>query len=296
MSKPEKSWFRAYAEMVDDEKLRLLAFEDRWHFVALLCCKRSGLLDHGDPHELLCRKVAVKLGLQLRELEAAAGRLGEVGLIDPATFQPLAWAERQFESDSSTERVREWRARKRQADAVSRDETTLKHSGNVSVTAQETETETETEHIRPSPARARESEPADVPTSALAARAMIDAGLSPTMVNPSHPELLAARVAGVTPAELADVTRELISRGTGPPAMVYVIRTAMGRRRTAARQQETADADATTHRPRSPGRQSAGRASSAVGRQLDAIKRRREREAAAAGADCAASVGASQDG
>jgi len=59
MSKPEKSWFRAYADMVDDEKLRLLAFEDRWHFVALLCCKRAGLLDNGDPHDLLCRKVAV---------------------------------------------------------------------------------------------------------------------------------------------------------------------------------------------------------------------------------------------
>lgn len=36
--------FRAYTEMVDDEKLRLLAFEDRWHYVALLCLKGQGVI------------------------------------------------------------------------------------------------------------------------------------------------------------------------------------------------------------------------------------------------------------
>lgn len=79
-------WLRLYAEAVDDEKLRLLAFEDRWHFVALLCCKAQGLLDPGDP--LMRRKVAVKLGLAIRELEEAARRLEEVGLVDAETLQP----------------------------------------------------------------------------------------------------------------------------------------------------------------------------------------------------------------
>ena len=32
-------WFRLYHRMIDDEKLRLLAFEDRWHFVAPTTCK-----------------------------------------------------------------------------------------------------------------------------------------------------------------------------------------------------------------------------------------------------------------
>lgn len=62
-------WFRAYTKMVDDEKLRLLAFEDRWHFVAILCLKGAGVLDENDP--LLMRKVAVKLGLDLRALDEA---------------------------------------------------------------------------------------------------------------------------------------------------------------------------------------------------------------------------------
>lgn len=79
-------WFRAYTEMVDDEKLRLLAFEDRWHFVALLCLKGQGVLDETGP--LLFRKVAVKLGLTLAELEDVARRLSEVGLLDADTFQP----------------------------------------------------------------------------------------------------------------------------------------------------------------------------------------------------------------
>lgn len=133
-------WFRLYTETVDDEKLRLLAFEDRWHFVALLCCKGAGLLDSGDNDQLLRRKLAVKLGLSPRELEEVARRLEEVGLIDAETFQPLAWDDRQFKSDSSTARVRKYREK-------------MKRQGNVSVTGQETDTDTEEEREARKPAR-----------------------------------------------------------------------------------------------------------------------------------------------
>lgn len=97
-SKKSLPWFRAYTEMIDDEKLRLLAFEDRWHFTALLCLKGQGLLDEGGP--LLMRKVCVKMGLDSRALEEVARRLAEVGLIDQDTLQPLAWSKRQMLSDS----------------------------------------------------------------------------------------------------------------------------------------------------------------------------------------------------
>lgn len=79
-------WFRAYTEMVDDEKLRLLAFEDRWHFVALLCLKGQGLIDEGGS--LLMRKVALKMGLTLTELAEVMKRLEAVGLACSATYQP----------------------------------------------------------------------------------------------------------------------------------------------------------------------------------------------------------------
>lgn len=123
-------WFRAYTEMVDDEKLRLLAFEDRWHFVALLCLKGQGVLDESDA--LLFRKVAVKLGVDMRTLEEVARRLAEVGLIDEKTLQPLAWDDRQYKSDSSAERTRAYRER-------------MKRHSDVTVTAQETDTETDTD-------------------------------------------------------------------------------------------------------------------------------------------------------
>lgn len=123
-------WFRMYSEAVDDEKLRLLAFEDRWHFVAILCCKCAGVLDSDDP--LLRRKMAVKLGLGIRELDEVARRLSEVGLIDFETMQPLHWDERQFQSDTSTDRVKAYRDR-------------MKRGCNVSETAQEAETDTETD-------------------------------------------------------------------------------------------------------------------------------------------------------
>lgn len=136
MSDPIK-WFRMYAEAVDDEKLRLLAFEDRWHFVALLCCKAQGLLDGAGS--LVRRKVAVKLGLDSRELEEVARRLSEVGLIDAQTLQPAAWDKRQFASDDSTDRVRAYRERmKRYTDVT---ETEGNDQGNVSETVQETETD-----------------------------------------------------------------------------------------------------------------------------------------------------------
>jgi hypothetical protein len=125
-------WFRAYTEMVDDEKLRLLAFEDRWHFVALLCLKGQGILDETGP--LLFRKVAVKLGLDVRSVEEVARRLSEVGLIDEKTLQPIAWEARQFRSDSSAARVAAYRERKKQG---------AKRDGNVTVTAQDTDTDTD---------------------------------------------------------------------------------------------------------------------------------------------------------
>lgn len=128
-------WFRFYTEAIDDEKLGLLAFEDRWHFVALLCLKGKGVLDDEPDAEMLARKVALKMGLTLAELEKVVGRLARMGLIDKDTFQPLAWDARQMKSDSSAERVQAYRERQKHA----------KQGGNVTVTAQDTDTDTDTE-------------------------------------------------------------------------------------------------------------------------------------------------------
>ncbi len=142
-------WFRAYTEMVDDEKLRLLAFEDRWHYVALLCLKGQGVLDNDDP--LMLRKVAVKLGLDMRTLDDVVRRLSEVGLIGQDSLQPLAWDKRQMKSDSSAERVARFRAKKKQeydgSDDSNASVTLPKRPGNAldKETDKEVDKETDTE-------------------------------------------------------------------------------------------------------------------------------------------------------
>ena len=111
-SKQPLPWLRLYTETVDDEKLRLLAFEDRWHYIAILCCKGKGMLDDGSDDQLVERKLAVKLGVQIRELEEIKRRLSEVGLVDQS-WQPTGWDKRQYVSDSSTDRVRRHREKQR---------------------------------------------------------------------------------------------------------------------------------------------------------------------------------------
>lgn len=154
-------WFRLYTETIDDEKLGLLAFEDRWHFIAILCLKGKGLLDSERDRELLGRKVAFKLGVTVQELENITRRLSRMGLIDADTLQPLAWDDRQMHSDSSTARVQAHRERTKQT----------KQEGNVSETGQEGELEAEEEtdkgHAQPpaappgsAPSRARAGKPA----------------------------------------------------------------------------------------------------------------------------------------
>jgi hypothetical protein len=143
-------WFRLYHRIVDDEKLRLLAFEDRWHFVALCCLKASGLLNEPD-NDLRTRKIAVKLGIQVRELDEIARRLREVDLVDDE-LNPVAWDELQYRSDNSTERVHKYREKQRR--------NKVKRRGNVSATGQETEAETDTEEESPSGDSSSDDEPA----------------------------------------------------------------------------------------------------------------------------------------
>jgi hypothetical protein len=127
-------WFRMWAEAVDDEKLRLLAFEDRWHFVALMCLKSQGVLDEQDS-ELRKRKICVKLGLDSVEYETVVKRLVTVGVTDLAG-NPTSWNKRQFASDSSTKRVKEFRKRLRNVSVTDQiqitDTDTEKDSGSVS--------------------------------------------------------------------------------------------------------------------------------------------------------------------
>lgn len=144
----QNPWFRLYTEAVDDEKLRLLAFEDRWHFIALLCCKGKNIIDEANQ-DLMRRKIAVKLGLDPRTLDEVARRLAEVGLIDEQTLQPLAWEKRQCLSDNdatATERKRRQRERERQSQNPS-PVTVTNVTGTEEEAEEEAEVDTEKEPV-----------------------------------------------------------------------------------------------------------------------------------------------------
>jgi hypothetical protein len=127
-------WFRLYSRTIDDPKLKLLAFEDRWHFIALLCLKCQGLIDK----EVLYRDslIAVQLGLTKTELDMLKDRLWKVGLIDQ-DFQPVSWDDLQYRSDSSKDRTKKYREKQ----SISHK---TRHSDG-DVTCQDTDTDTDTD-------------------------------------------------------------------------------------------------------------------------------------------------------
>lgn len=99
-----------YAEFAGDPVIQSLAFEDQRHYVVLLCLKCNGTLDRAVTAELRDRIVLRGLGLDPVSGSEAKRRLMEVGLIEP-DWQPRGWDKRQYRSDLSTERVRQFRKR-----------------------------------------------------------------------------------------------------------------------------------------------------------------------------------------
>jgi len=156
-------WFRLYNEILDNEKILMLSPEDRWNFIGVLTLKNRGVLESENDPDRRDRKVALKLRLSIKEAQALRNRLAEEQLVEPDSWQPLGWDERQFQSDSSKERTRAYRNRKAkqgrcdqsiESDSMNvnlpNQHSTLvksqKRDSDNFVTIQETETESDTEN------------------------------------------------------------------------------------------------------------------------------------------------------
>jgi len=116
-------WFRFYAEALHDRKVQTLdppAFKT-WVNVLCLACGGGGVLPAMPDIAFALRMSESGAARAVRELQGA-------GLIDQTIngLEPHNWRGRQFQSDSSTERTREYRQRKRHSDGA----------GNVTVTVQ----------------------------------------------------------------------------------------------------------------------------------------------------------------
>jgi hypothetical protein len=143
------AWFRFYNDVINDAKVQLLPKALRWAWVELLCLasKNDGFLP---PIEQIAFNVRASVNDAQSDLDA----LILAGLIDiraDGRLTPHNWADRQFVSDTSRERTRNYRQRlkKRRSD----DDVTSQ------VTAPDPDPDSETDlNYPPSPDAARESE------------------------------------------------------------------------------------------------------------------------------------------
>lgn len=135
-------WYRAYEGTVTDAKLAeaaMVADVSRAVSIAAWHCllESATAVNNCGSYETNPRRVSLILCEPPAAVEALFAAYAEIGLIEDGVI--LSWKKRQHESDSSTERTRKWRDKKRQetaeCDGGDDDET--------SRDAPETETETE---------------------------------------------------------------------------------------------------------------------------------------------------------
>ena len=106
-----RPWFRLYSEFASDPVVQSLSFEDQRHFVVLMCLQCSGLIDRPIDKKLRGKMILEALGLTEKEGAALRKRLVRRQLCG-SEWQVSAWKERQYISDSSTDRVRKYRKSK----------------------------------------------------------------------------------------------------------------------------------------------------------------------------------------
>lgn len=100
-------WFKLHNDIIHDPKIRALAFEDRWHFVALMVLMNDGTL--AEPPSIRDELVEVCLGLHGVDLENLKKRLCRLRLISD-DWKPLNWDRRQQPKDkTAAERMRKYR-------------------------------------------------------------------------------------------------------------------------------------------------------------------------------------------
>ena len=101
------SWFRLYSEFSTDPKVQMLSESDQRRLVMLFCFRCNG-------HETLQdEEVTFLLRISNEEWNGTKDRFIKKGFIDKNN-ELLNWDKRQYSSDSSSERVRSYRERKKQ--------------------------------------------------------------------------------------------------------------------------------------------------------------------------------------
>ena len=104
-------WFRLYHNIIDDPKVGMLSYEQRWLWIEILCL--ASISRAGGDTELTVTEAEWKLR---RNIKDSLQKLLGNGLVtlkkrfdgEETLFVPK-WEKRQYQSDSSTERVKKFR-------------------------------------------------------------------------------------------------------------------------------------------------------------------------------------------
>jgi hypothetical protein len=103
-------WFRFYTEFRSDPKVRTMPEALQLRLVILFCLASEGGLE-----DLTDDMVGHAMGLSPGELDRTRKAFEARSFIESGSWTPRNWGKRQRESDSSTERTRNYRERKNQS-------------------------------------------------------------------------------------------------------------------------------------------------------------------------------------
>ena len=129
-------WFRLYSEFASDPKTQSMSEQMQRRLVMLFCLRCGNVLETLQEHEII-----YALGITEEEWEETKELFVTKCFIRfiKGKCNIVNWNKRQFISDSSTERVRKYRAK---------NETLQKQDKVVTVTPPDTDTDTEHNHIK----------------------------------------------------------------------------------------------------------------------------------------------------
>ncbi|MGD1852792.1 MAG: phage replisome organizer N-terminal domain-containing protein [Leptolyngbyaceae cyanobacterium] len=130
-------WFRFYHEFMDDPKIAMMSDSDQLLWVKALCLasdneKRRGYIDLADE------EICWKLRISTEQWKHAIDKFRAKGMLEHAEggYKIVNWDKRQFNSDSSAERVAKHREKKVKKSAQKRAKKLQKQSAEVTVTEQ----------------------------------------------------------------------------------------------------------------------------------------------------------------
>ena len=107
------AWFRMYAEFADDPKVQMMSEAMQRRLTMLFCLRCLG-----KPIETFREtEIAFKWRISMQDLAETKALFLENGFIDEK-WNVLNWNKRQYVSDSSTERVRQYRERLKQDETL----------------------------------------------------------------------------------------------------------------------------------------------------------------------------------